>query len=113
VAGDDDELLVAFRDDLLLVTEATPDGLKALKEILDKPVKAATSPTPALEVQASSAWLLGDEGGRQALRKALPKADLRKLGFRITLAGGKHLLLRLEMNRHVPHALRVWWDRAE
>src|SRR5439155_480465 len=89
VAGEKDSMLLAIRDDLVMVGEDTTEGLKALKDALDKPVKASSTPTPALHIEANSGWFLADEETAQAFRKAVPGADPASLKARLTMKGGK------------------------
>src|SRR5205823_5266713 len=92
---------------LVMVGEDTTEGLEALKDALDKPVKASSTPTPALQIEANSGWFLADAETAQAFRKAVPGADPAGLKARLTVKGGKDLRLRLQMSANVLRAMAL------
>jgi hypothetical protein len=103
LAGEKDAMLLAIRDDILILAGDSSDGMKALKDALDRPIKASSVATPALEV---------DVGG-SFLRNFAPRADPNKLKLRVILEGGKTLRLRVDANANVLRVLEgLWRDKA-
>jgi hypothetical protein len=95
------DLLVAFREDVLFLSETDKTSLKLLRHVLDKTGPVTPRATPALRLRAFPGKLIPKGDLRKAFHKVAPGVDLDKLRVELRLEGGDALHLRLEVSTHL------------